>query len=51
VKIWATKHITDEDTKVVQLEITFKGCALDWYMGIAKNNPTGVPTTVTEVKR
>jgi hypothetical protein len=25
--------------------------ALDWYMGLAVNNPTRAPTTVTEVKR
>jgi hypothetical protein len=40
------KQITDEDTKVVQLEITFRDCALDWYMGLAVNNPMGAPTTV-----
>jgi hypothetical protein len=28
-KLWVEKHITDEDTKVAQLEITFRDCALD----------------------
>jgi hypothetical protein len=49
--IWEAKQITDEDTKVAQLEITFRDHALDWYMGLTVNNPTGAPTTVTEVKR
>jgi hypothetical protein len=49
--IWEAKQITDEDTKVVQLEITFRDHALDWYMGLTVNNPTGAPTIVAEVKR
>jgi hypothetical protein len=40
-KIWEAKQITDEDTKVAQLEITFRDHALDWYMGLAVNNPNG----------
>jgi hypothetical protein len=39
-KIWEKNHITDEYTKVAQLEITFRDHTLDRYMGIAKNNPT-----------
>jgi hypothetical protein len=31
-KIWEEKKITYEDTKLVQLEITLRGHALDWYM-------------------
>jgi hypothetical protein len=50
-KIWEAKKITDEDTKVSQLEITFRDHALDWYMGLAGNNPMGAPTTIAEVKR
>jgi hypothetical protein len=50
-KIWAAKQITDEDTKVAQLGITFIDHALYWYMGLAVNNPMGAPTTVVEVKR
>jgi hypothetical protein len=49
--IWEAKKITDEDTKVVQLEITFRDHALDWYMGLTVNNPQGAPTTVTDVKK
>jgi hypothetical protein len=45
------KQITDEDTKVAQLEITFRDRALDWYMGLSTNNPMGTPTTVADVKR
>jgi hypothetical protein len=50
-KIWETKKITDEDTKVVQLEITFRDCALDWYMGLVVNNPIGAPTIVVDVNK
>jgi hypothetical protein len=50
-KIWEEKKITDEDTKVAQLEITFRDHTLDWYMGLSTNNPTGTPTTVADVKR
>jgi hypothetical protein len=49
--IWVAKRITDEDTKVAHLVITFKDRAIDWYMGISTNNPTGKPTTVAYVKR
>jgi len=31
--------------------ITFRECALDYYMGLNTNNPMGTPTTVAEVKR
>jgi hypothetical protein len=39
--IWVAKKITDEDTKVSQLAITFRDRALDWYMGLAVNSPQG----------
>jgi hypothetical protein len=48
---WEENHITDEDTKVAQLEITFNDRTLDEYMGLATNNPARVPTTIKEVKR
>jgi hypothetical protein len=50
-KIWVAKQITYEDTKVAQLEITFRDCTLKWYMGLATNNPMGAPTIVEEVKK
>jgi hypothetical protein len=33
--IWVAKQIIDEDTKVSQLEITFRDHTLDWYMGLS----------------
>jgi hypothetical protein len=39
--IWEAKQITDEDTKVAQLEITFRNHALDWFMSLVVNNPQG----------
>jgi hypothetical protein len=50
-KIWETKQITNEDTKVAQLTITFIDRALDWYMGLIVNNPQGAPTTIIDVKK
>jgi hypothetical protein len=49
--IWEAKLITNEYTKVAKLEITFRYCALDWYMGFVLNNPLGAPTTIAEMKR
>jgi hypothetical protein len=49
--IWATKKIIDEDTKVVQLSITLKNHALDWFMSHVVNNPQGAPTIVIDVKK
>jgi hypothetical protein len=45
-KIWAAKKITDDYTKVVQLETTLREHELDWYMGLVENNPMGEPTNV-----
>jgi hypothetical protein len=41
----------DEDTKVAQLTITFKNCALDWFMSLAVNIPQGTPKTIIDVKK
>jgi hypothetical protein len=49
--IWVAKKITDEDTKVAQLAITFRDHTLDWYMGLTVNSPQGAPTTVADVKK
>jgi hypothetical protein len=49
--ILAVKHITNEDTKLVQLAIRFKDCTLDWYMGLVVNIPLGAPTIVKDVKK
>jgi hypothetical protein len=49
--IWAAKKIRNEDTKVAQMEITFRDRTLYWYMGLAVNIPQGAPTTITYVKK
>jgi hypothetical protein len=36
--IWEAKKITNEDTKVMQLAITFRDHALYWYMSFVVNN-------------
>jgi len=50
-KIWEEKHITDEDTKFVQLVITLRDRALDWYMSLATNNPPGTTITIADIKK
>jgi hypothetical protein len=50
-KIWEAKKIKNEDTKVLQLEITFIDLTLYWYMGLSTNKPRGTPTTIAYVKR
>jgi hypothetical protein len=49
--IWEEKQITDKDTKIEQLEITLRDCALDWYMSLATNNPPGTTRTTADIKK
>jgi hypothetical protein len=49
-KIWEVKHITDEDTKLVQLAIMLRDCALDWYMILAANSLPGTTRTIGDIK-
>jgi hypothetical protein len=49
-KIWEAKQITYEDTKLVQLSITLRDRALDWYMSLAVNNPPGTTRTIVDIK-
>jgi hypothetical protein len=49
--IWEAKQVTDEDTKVAHLAITFRNRALDWFMSLAVNNPQGTPKTIADVKK
>jgi hypothetical protein len=39
--IWAAKNVQDEVVKIVQLETTFRGHALVWYMKLQSTTPTG----------
>jgi hypothetical protein len=50
-KIWEAKKITDEDTKLVQLAIMLRDCALDWYMSLVVNNPPGTTRTIAVFKK
>jgi hypothetical protein len=50
-KIWEAKQITDEDTKLPQLEITLRDHALDWYMRLDVNSPQGIPKTIADMKK
>jgi hypothetical protein len=36
---------------LVQLSITLRDWALDWYMSLDVNNPHGVPKTIADVKK
>jgi hypothetical protein len=50
-KIWEENHITYEDTNLVQLAITLRDHALDWYMSLDVNSPQGVLKTIADVKK
>jgi hypothetical protein len=49
--IWEAKKITDEDTKIAQLAITIRDCALDWYEILATNSPPGTTRTIVDIKK
>jgi hypothetical protein len=49
--IWESKQITDEDTKILQLAITLRDRALDWYMKLAINNPPGKTRMILDIKK
>jgi hypothetical protein len=44
--IWVANNVQDEDTKIVQLETTFIGHALVWYMKLQSTTPTGQARTL-----
>jgi hypothetical protein len=50
-RFWEEKKITDEDTKLAQLAITLRDHALDWYMGLATNNPPRTTKTIADIKK
>jgi hypothetical protein len=35
----------------MQLVITLRDCALDWYMSLDANSPQGVPKTIADMKK
>jgi hypothetical protein len=49
-KIWEEKQITDEDTKLAQLAIILRDCALDWYMSLVVKIPPGTTRTTAVIK-
>jgi hypothetical protein len=49
-KIWEAKQITNEDTKLVQLGITIRDCALDYYMSLDTKNAPGMTRTLADIK-
>jgi hypothetical protein len=50
-KIWEAMDITYEDTKIMQLSITLRDHALDWYMSLDVNIPPVVTRTIADVKK
>jgi hypothetical protein len=49
--IWEAKKTTYEDTKLAQLAITLRDCALDWYMSLAIKNPPRTTRMIAYVKK
>jgi hypothetical protein len=50
-KIWEAKQNIDEDTKLVQLEITLRDRTLDWYMSLYTNSAPGMVRTLVDIKK
>jgi hypothetical protein len=50
-KIWEEKQIIDEDTKLMQLAITLRDHALDWYMSLDTNSAPGMTGTLEDIKK
>ena len=48
--IWIVKKLLDEDIKKVQLEITFRGHALDWYMKFMQFPTQNLMNTLSEIR-
>jgi hypothetical protein len=49
--IGEAKHITGEDTKLLQLTIMLRDRALDWYMILAVKSPPRTTRTIADVKK
>jgi hypothetical protein len=49
--IWTVKNIQYDDAKIAQLETTFRGCALLWYMKYHTTTPGGHTRTLVEVRQ
>jgi hypothetical protein len=47
--IWAAKNVQDEAVKIAQLETTFRGHALVWYMKLQSTTPIGQARTLTKI--
>jgi hypothetical protein len=50
-EIWFVKRITDEVTKIMQLETTFRDRSLMWYMKYKDNVLAGQMRSLTEIKQ
>jgi pyruvate/oxaloacetate carboxyltransferase len=49
--IWSMKWIMNEALNITQLETTFRGRALTWYMKYKTTVPTGKTRSLTKIKR
>jgi hypothetical protein len=45
--IWSVKRVTDEASKIAQLETTFRDRALTWYMKYKATTPVGQARSLT----
>ena len=45
------KRIVDEESKIVQLETTFRDRALTWYMKYKATAPAGQEKNLTDIKK
>ena len=48
--VWTVKQVFDEDIRKDQLEITFQGCALYWYMKFMQVSTSNQHKTLAETR-
>jgi hypothetical protein len=47
--IWAVKNVQNDATNIAQLETTFRGRTLIWYMKLQSTAPTNQTRTLPEI--
>ena len=47
--IWTAKNVHDDGAKIVQLETTFRGRTLVWYMNLQSTTILGQTRTLEEI--
>jgi hypothetical protein len=49
--IWTAKNVQDEEKKIAQLEMTFRGHVVLWYMNYQTTTLAGQSRTLAEIRK